>query len=287
MIVLHNIDLNDFEIQNLKVHVTSVTPSSEQGQIYLDTTDTYLKYYNGTDWVSLRDDFLSTGDNISELINDAGYLTSYTETDPVFLSSPAGTITLTDISNWNTAYSWGDHSTAGYLTSYTEIDTLADVTARGNTTADAITTGGLVSNGDTTINGSVTELHSTQTEIADSFPTISSTTTGTPSSDAGFIVERGLEQNRGLKWNETTKTWQIQGDDGVYRNIATGLSDSYIFEQGIPAAVWSINHGLDSRPSVTVVDSAGSVVMGTIEYIDNFNLTITFNAAFSGEAYLN
>jgi hypothetical protein len=45
-----------------------------------------------------------------------GYLTSYTETDPVFGISPAGGITATQISNWDTAYGWGDHALAGYDT---------------------------------------------------------------------------------------------------------------------------------------------------------------------------
>ena len=51
-----------------------------------------------------------------------GYLTSYTETDPIFISTPAYGIIASDITNWNTAYGWGDHATAGYLTSYTETD---------------------------------------------------------------------------------------------------------------------------------------------------------------------
>ena len=45
------------------------------------------------------------------------YLTSYTETDPVFTASAAAGITSTNISNWNTAYGWGNHAAAGYLTS--------------------------------------------------------------------------------------------------------------------------------------------------------------------------
>ena len=45
------------------------------------------------------------------------YLTSYTETDPVFSASAAAGITGTNISNWNTAYGWGNHASAGYLTS--------------------------------------------------------------------------------------------------------------------------------------------------------------------------
>ena len=70
------------------------------------------------------------------------FLTSYTETDPVFAASPAGGITGTNISNWNTAYNWGDHSTGGYLTSYTETQTLDDVLTLGATTTRDITTTG-------------------------------------------------------------------------------------------------------------------------------------------------
>ena len=39
--------------------------------------------------------------NISAFTNDSGYLTSYTETDPVFSASAAAGITATNISNWN------------------------------------------------------------------------------------------------------------------------------------------------------------------------------------------
>ena len=46
------------------------------------------------------------------------------ETDPVFAASPANGILSGDISNWNTAYGWGNHATAGYLTSFTETDPL-------------------------------------------------------------------------------------------------------------------------------------------------------------------
>ena len=45
---------------------------------------------------------------------------SFNETDPVFTASPAHGIGSVDISNWNTAYGWGDHSTWGYLTTETD-----------------------------------------------------------------------------------------------------------------------------------------------------------------------
>jgi hypothetical protein len=44
------------------------------------------------------------------------YLTSYTETDPIYTASSWYT-TTNNSSNWNTAYGWGNHASAGYLTS--------------------------------------------------------------------------------------------------------------------------------------------------------------------------
>jgi len=55
------------------------------------------------------------GDHAAE-----GYLTAYTETDPVFSASPAAGITLTKINQWDTAYGWGNHANGGYLTTETD-----------------------------------------------------------------------------------------------------------------------------------------------------------------------
>jgi hypothetical protein len=60
----------------------------------------------------------SWGDHAS-----AGYLTSYTETDPIYTASSWYT-TTNNSANWDTAYGWGDHSAAGYLTSFTETNDL-------------------------------------------------------------------------------------------------------------------------------------------------------------------
>ena len=42
------------------------------------------------------------------------------ESDPVYLASTAAGISGADIANWNSAFVWGDHSTAGYLTFETD-----------------------------------------------------------------------------------------------------------------------------------------------------------------------
>ena len=61
----------------------------------------------------------------------------------------------------------------------------------------------------------------------------------------------------------------------------------YAHDQGMPSQVWTINHNLNKYPSAIAVDTAKSIVVGQIDYLDLNNITITFNAAFSGEAYLN
>jgi len=55
----------------------------------------------------------------------------------------------------------------------------------------------------------------------------------------------------------------------------------------IASDVWTITHNLGAYPSVTVVDSASTVVIGNVDYTNANILTITFSAAFSGCAFLN
>lgn len=53
--------------------------------------------------------------NISQWANDSGFISSYTETDPIFTASDVSGVVAADITNWNTAFGWGDHSAAGYF----------------------------------------------------------------------------------------------------------------------------------------------------------------------------
>jgi hypothetical protein len=67
--------------------------------------------------------------------------------------------------------------------------------------------------------------------------------------------------------------------------IGNDLNDSRVFPSSM---TWVYNnHNLGKIPSVTVIDGAGNTVHGDITYTDLNNLTITFNTAFAGTAYLN
>jgi hypothetical protein len=78
----------------------------------------------------------------------------------------------------------------------------------------------------------------------------------------------------------------IQGPAGA-AGLDGDAHDTYVFNQNTASATWTITHNLSAYPSVTVIDSAGTYVIGNIEYISNNVLRLTFSAAFAGQALLN
>jgi hypothetical protein len=81
----------------------------------------------------------------------------------------------------------------------------------------------------------------------------------------------------------------------VPSNVCTVLDlESILIDTGTysqcfdsPLSVWVITHNLGLFPSVTVVDSGNTVVVGDVVYVNTNTIEITFNSAFSGCAFLN
>ncbi len=73
-------------------------------------------------------------------------------------------------------------------------------------------------------------------------------------------------------------------DDMVFGEVS---GQRYVHTQVSPLSVWLVQHDLNSFPSVTIVDSGGSVVMGDIKYNSSNEIEITFSAEFSGKAYVS
>lgn len=70
--------------------------------------------------------------------------------------------------------------------------------------------------------------------------------------------------------------------------VSTGaISLTYIHEQIMSSSEWIVSHRLGKYPSVTIVDSAGSVVYGDVIYISKDEVLIKFSSEFSGKAYFN
>ena len=69
---------------------------------------------------------------------------------------------------------------------------------------------------------------------------------------------------------------EVIADTGTYSQCFETVSDT-----------WTVTHNLGEYPSVTVVDSGNTVVVGNVEYISTQQLKVTFSSAFSGCVFLN
>ena len=101
------------------------------------------------------------------------------------------------------------------------------------------------------------------------------------------------EDNLDIEFDEVEYSLDKQGisNDLIEVKITPttieAISKTYTFEQAIPSDTWEIQHNLNKYPSVSIVDSAGSVVMGDILYVDTNKVILTFTGQFNGKAYLN
>jgi hypothetical protein len=111
--------------------------------------------------------------------------------------------------------------------------------------------------------------------------------------DTGNTGATGAKGDTGATGSQGTQGIQgiqgIQGVQGVKGDTGeTGASHStYVHTQSAASSTWTITHNLSCFPSVSIVDSAGSVVFGEVEYISNNSLRVSFVASFGGKAYLN
>jgi hypothetical protein len=88
--------------------------------------------------------------------------------------------------------------------------------------------------------------------------------------------------------NSSSNNVIINNGNNINTNNSTIISDkNFVYTQNTPSSTWTILHNLNKYPSVIVVDSANTVVEGSITYMDLNTLTISFSAQFTGSAYLN
>ncbi len=131
-----------------------------------------------------------------------------------------------------------------------------------------------------------------QVKLTDLKTLVNTTYTLTSTVDAiKNIADIDLTDSDGAK-----TTVKLKGGTGItltqaFSNEITiaSLNDdaNFIFTQAIASATWNITHNLNKFCSVTVVDTANEIVVGSVVYVNSNSLTITFSAPFSGKAYLN
>ena len=151
----------------------------------------------GTDEVT----FSSANDNSVDYVNAGSF------------NSTNGELTLTGVGNAGAVVDLDGR----YLTSFTEADTLDTVTGRGATTTNAVTTGNLTVNGDLTVSGAHTVTLAEEVKVEDSIFVLNSNEAGTPSEDAGLVIERGTATNVAMLWDESADNFAFvnSNEDGT------------------------------------------------------------------------
>lgn len=213
-------------------------------------------------------------------VGGQGYLTSYTETDPIYTASSWYT-TTNNANNWDTAYGWGNHASAGYLTvaATSVTGTANEITVSGTGSdpytgaitiglPDDVTIGGsLTVTGDLTVNGTVTTLNTSTVAIEDNIFLLNSNVTGTPVSNAGIEVERGTDTNASILWDETNDIWTagLVGDESkILTSSNASASDISDFDITVDSEIDAYVTGSNS---ISVSSGAIDTTLATTSYL--------------------
>ena len=188
----------------------------------------------------------------------SGFLTS--EADPVFSASAAAGVTTTQILNWNTAYSWGNHGSQGYLVGYGAVSNHSDVAITGASNGQL-----LQYNGSNWTNFTPTYLTSySETDTLDSVVGRGATTnknftlTGAPALPGRLDVQ-----------NNGSFAISLNASPGVGISTADGIG---LFIGNIATNVWRAQidgaTGAITGASLSTAGSltAGSMVVGGLTY---------------------
>ena len=169
--------------------------------------------------------------SISDLLDaDADYLKrleiieNKDESDPVFVASPAYSITEIEKDNWNTAFGWGNNGGGGSLgyTPYDASNPAGYISSIGNTFA-----------------------------IGDGADTI----------DKVLQANNGFATPPAIKYNHTTSTWQCSNDGVIFFDIGSGGTstgidggtwDTVYVGIGIDGGTWDTDY-----TGITPIDGGG------------------------------
>jgi len=157
----------------------------------------------------------------------------------------------------------------------------------GNVT---ITTNTLFVNGNMLVGGTSTTVNHTDLAVTDNLIILNKgeTSAGVSLIYSGIEVDRGLSTNVQVRWNETSKYWELSNDGASYTQIATttgGQALGNVYQDPKPAIsanldlrghnIWdSVNSSGNVRVSFGAVGSGGTGVYVTNTQYTNKELMI-------------
>jgi hypothetical protein len=197
----------------------------------------------------------------------------------------AGVVTVKDIN-------LDSQTTGDYVA--TIIGTANEVTVSPNSGHNAAVTIGLPDNveitgnlqvgGNLNVIGTVNSVNTTQINIEDNKVKLNSNFTGTPTTDAGITVERGLETDVEILWNETSDKWTLTNDGTNYHAIARKYAETL----GASATSYTVTHNLGTTDvTVQIFESATpfAQVEADVQRSNANSVTINFASAPAAGEY--
>lgn len=153
---LVGLDLNKNELQNAVIQNLATAPSSPAaGQIYFNTNDDTLYFYDGTAWI----DFVQTSQILFDTFSNrpaansvaAGTLFFATDTHLLYLSDTSTWSQISQFGNVSAQTSYGDSSSNGTSNSYARADHTHGTPSLSTSTPQALSIGGTGSAGSGTL----------------------------------------------------------------------------------------------------------------------------------------
>ena len=191
---LSDIDLNKNQLKKARIHVETSSSATAlatpvEGQVYYDSTDNELRFYDGSAWLSAKNTDINV--NIDNLKSKLPQIDS-----SVVIGSGTGVHT----------------TTSGNASVGVNLAVAGDTVLAGNLT----------------VNGTTTTVNTTNLDVTDNIIVLNNGQTGAAPTTlrSGIEVERGTEANTVLHWNDNIDRWEVTNDGTTYYPIIYDVTKS-------------------------------------------------------------